>query len=791
MEKENLEEKKIERYHPSIEEGLNDEQIKRRREEGLVNYDTSVPTKSIKKIFKDNLLTIFNLLNLGLAIAIISVQSYKNLLFLGIVICNTVISIVQEIHSKRMVDKLSIISAMEVDVIRNKKIEKVKINDIVLDDIIILNTGNQIVTDSVILEGEIEVNESFITGEPDNIYKKKGDIVLSGSYIISGKCKAKVEHIGNENYTSAISSGAKRIKKVNSEIMKALNTIIRIATTIIIPLCILLFMNQLRIPDNTIELAVVNTVAAVIGMIPEGLVLLVSTVLAVSVIRLSKKRVLVQQLYCIETLARVDTLCLDKTGTITEKQMKVDGIIPIEASKEEIELALCAIGNFSEDDNGTIEAIRWEYKNKLEGYEVENSIAFNSQKKWSGISFKNKGSYIIGSPEFILKEDINKYQDILEKYVADNRVILLAHSNHNFNRKELPDEIEVMGLVLINNKIREDAPQTIAYFKEQGVDIRIISGDNPVTVSKIAQKVGIDNYEKYIDATKLVTQEDIKEAVKKYYIFGRVTPTQKKEIVKALKEEGHTVAMTGDGVNDVLALQESDCSIVVASGSDAARNVAQLVLLDSNFSAMPQIVAEGRRTINNLERSATLFLSKTIYATILAILFLFITTPYPFIPVQLTLISVVTIGIPSFVLALEPNKERVKGKFLNNVIKRALPSSLMVILNIVVLIVCQHIMKLPIEVFSTLCVILTSVVGLILLKRLCTPFTVIRSVLFIGMVALFIFGIVIFKDLLSLATVTKEMLYVIIAATVASMCIFTLFEKLVSRILKGKTLLKI
>ena len=639
-----------------------------------MNYDTSLPTKSIKTIVRENIFTLFNLINILLGVAVFCVGSYKNLLFLIVIFCNTAISIIQEINSKKAVDKLSILAQAKVNCIRDGEKQEIGINSIVLDDLLMLETGNQIVADSIILEGEVEVNESFITGESDVIYKRKGDTLLSGSFVVSGKCKAEVIHIGDENYTSKISSGAKYVKKVNSEIMKSLNGIIKIVSIAIVPIGILLFFNQLGLTENSFKNAVVNTVAAIIGMIPEGLVLLTSTVLAVSVIRLSKRKVLVQELYCIETLARVDTLCLDKTGTITEGTMEVNDIIEITKSKEELEEILSEISSASDDNNSTIEAIRAKYKNKQK-WKVINKIPFSSQKKWSGVCFKDKGSYIIGAPEFVLREKYDEYKERIEKYSNDYRVIIVANSEGDFIEKELPDKLEVLGFVLISDVIRKEASKTLKYFKEQGVNIKIISGDNPITVSKIAKRAGVENSEKYINMQEIKTKEQLEKAAKEYTIFGRVTPVQKKELVQALKKEGHTVAMTGDGVNDVLALKEADCSIAMASGSDATRNVAELVLLDSNFASMPEIVLEGRRTINNIERSATLFLVKTIYASILAIIFLFVNMPYPFMPIQLTLISTVTIGIPSFVLALEPNKERIKGKFLRNVISRALRNS--------------------------------------------------------------------------------------------------------------------
>ena len=640
--------------------GLSSKQVEERVKKGLVNYDTSVPTKSIKQIVLGNIFTLFNIINFLLGLAVFFAKSYKNLFFLGVVFSNTAISIIQEIKSKKAIDKLSVLASAKVKCIRDGNVQTIGINEIVLDDLLRVETGNQIVTDSIILEGEVEVNESFITGESVAITKKKGDTLLSGSFVVSGKCTAKVIHIGEENFTSKISSGAKCVKKVNSEIMKSLNRIIQIVSIAIVPIGTLLFFNQYNLDGNNLQSAIVNTVAAIIGMIPEGLILLTSSVLAVSVVRLAKQNVLVQELYCIETLARVDTLCLDKTGTITEGTMEVKDIKPFSEDKNKMEKILAELASASEDSNSTIDAIRGKYKGKQE-WNAINKIAFSSQKKWSGIYFENEGSFIIGAPEFILKEEYFKFKEEIEKYTIDYRVILLAHSKNDFKEKELPDNLEVIGLVLISDKIRKEAKKTLKYFKEQGVAVKVISGDNPVTVSKIAREVGVENCNKWIDMSKIKDDKEIKKLVGEYTIFGRVSPIQKKEIVKCLKEEGHTVAMTGDGVNDVLSLKEADCSIAMASGSDACKNCSELVLLDSNFASMPKIVAEGRRTINNIERSATLFLVKTLYATALALIFLIAKMPYPFMPIQLSLISIVTIGIPSFILALEPNKERIKG----------------------------------------------------------------------------------------------------------------------------------
>ena len=766
--------KNIERYETNTKTGLTAEQVQKRIEENLVNHDTTVPTKSIKKILYENFFTLFNLINLVLGLCIFFVGSYKNMLFLLIVIINTAISTIQEIHSKKVVDKLSIVASPKATVIRNSKKENIDIHQLVLDDIIILKTGDQIAADCKILNNEVEVNESCITGETNTIRKKVGDLLLSGSYIVSGNTTAKIEHIGEENYTAKISSGAKYVKKVKSEIMTSLNQIIKILTFAIIPIGILFFANQLRIPGNTYQSAVVKSVAAIIGMIPEGLVLLTSTVLAVSVIRLSKSKVLVQELYCIETLARVDTLGLDKTGTLTEGKLQVEKTIPIMQEKllekssvnskkpeniqntntirnsENLQIILNLFAKFSPDSNTTIEAIRnfcTKNKTKIDkNYQLNQAVPFSSEKKWSGISITNNGSYVLGAPEFVLKQQFNIFKNDILHYQEDYRVLAIAYSNNDFENNELPENLELLGFVILSDIIRKDAKNTLQYFKNQGVNIKIISGDNPVTVSKIGKQVGLENYDKYIDMST-VKDCDINKIVENHTIFGRVSPIQKKLIIEALQNNGKTVAMTGDGVNDVLALKTSDCSIAMANGSDAAKNVSQLILLNSDFSSMPKIVAEGRRTINNIERSASLFLVKTIYSCLNAILFLLIGEPYPFEPIQLSLISTVTIGIPSFVLALEPNKERINGNFLKNVISKSLPTALCVTTNIFAITILKKYNILTSEESSTLCIISTGILGLLLLFTLAKsrkseqsklPFSIFRLTLALLMTILFI-----------------------------------------------------
>lgn len=779
-----MNDKHITRYHPSIYIGLRDNEVKRQKDLGLINYDTDVPTKSIKQIISGNIFTLFNLLNIILALAIILVGSYKNLLFLGVVICNTFISTFQEIKSKKVIDKLSLLSEHKVKVIRNRKENKISINEIVLDDIVKYSLGDQVAVDSIIRDGSCEVNESFITGESKPRYKSKGDILLSGSFVVSGNAVCQVEHIGVDNYTSVISKEAKYIKKVNSEIMNSLKKIIKIVSVLILPLGMILFYKQLQIVDNTLTMAVVNTVAAIIGMIPEGLMLLTSTVLAVSVIRLSKYNVLVQQLYCIETLARVDTLCLDKTGTITSGNMEVYDVIPLDNhTHNQVDRIMSGLSSALDDNNPTFKAIQNKFGDNS-NFRVLKKYPFSSDKKYSGAQFKNEGTYILGAPEYLLHEDIKRIQSKLDKYVLDNRVLLLIKVDDNFVNNNFSN-IDLIALILIRDQIRPNADKTINYFKKQGVDIKIISGDNPITIASTAKRVGISiNDDEIINTSDWHNYDEILNNIEKYKVFGRVKPNQKQLIIKAIKEKGHIVAMTGDGVNDVLAMKESDCAIAMNDGSDAARNVAELVLLDSDFSSMPKIVAEGRRTINNIARSATLFLSKTIYAFLLVIIFLFVNLKYPFMPIQLSLISAVTIGIPAFILALEPNQERVSGNFLKQVISRALPSGITTVLTIILVVVMTNIFKLSSEQASTLAVILTTYVGLQLIYRISQPFNKLRKILFIFLICLFTvlaFGT---NELFSITELNFLLIIIILFLMMLDISVFNGLYKIVETFIK-------
>lgn len=765
----------IQRYNPEYTTGLTKEQVEERYSHNLVNYDNQPPTKSVKEIITSNFFTYFNFLNLilGLSILISGIwsgrvlYSLKNCLFMGVIIANSIISIIQEIMAKNTIDKLSVISATKVEAIRNGQSLELSINEVVLDDVIKLDLGDQVVTDSIILEGSVEVNESFITGESDPIIKKKGDTILSGSFIVSGSCYAKVEHIGSDNYISTISSEAKYNKQVNSVIMDSFNKLLKILSIVIVPIGIILLFNQLQVNGNDIPGAIISTVAALIGMIPEGLVLLTSSVMAVSVLRLSKYNVLVQQLYCIEILARVDVICLDKTGTITEGKMEVTKVIEKE-NVPNLNSILANISNSFANTNATMEAIKEKYS-LVDRYTIIDKIEFSSSRKFSAVEFDSRGSFYIGAPEFILtKRELSKYEQEIDIYQNDYRVLVLATNNNKLSEK--PTNLTVLAFILIQDKIRDTAPNTLKYFKDQGVKVKIISGDNYKTVSSIAKRAGLEDVNG-VDATTL-SDKDIDEAVEQYDIFGRVTPDQKKKIIKALQKKKHTVAMTGDGVNDVLALKQSDCSIAMASGSDAARNVSQLVLLDSNFASMPKIVAEGRRTINNIERSASLLLVKTIFTAILIVVCILMKSEYFYVPIQLTLITSCTISIPSFILALEPNTDIVKGNFLLKIVSKSLPAALTVVFNVVMIVLFEQQLGIDSNLTQTLVVIMTATTGFIYLFRICKPFTTIRIAMLSILLAIFFYGIMYQYDFFDLNQITIKTILLYIVFYICSIHIF-------------------
>ena len=748
----------MEKIKTDIKLGLNDEQVNDRILNKLINTKSEIRTKSYSRILYDNVFTLFNIINLVLGLLIIYTGQYKNLTFFMVAVFNTIISSFQEIRSKRTIDKLSVLATTKSTVIRNGQEQSISIHELVLDDIVKYKLGNQISCDSIIRDGKVEVDESFITGESNHITKTIGDTLLSGSFIVSGNCIGQVVSVGEDNYTNKISKEAKYLKKVKSEIMSTLNRIIKFISVVIIPLGLILYLNQVKI-SSTSE-AIVSTVAALIGCIPEGLVLLTSTVMAVSAIRLARKRVLVQELFCIENLARVDVVCLDKTGTLTTGKMRVVKDISIN-DKYDLKNIMNNISYFMDDGNATSIAINNYYKGE-KTYDLVNKIPFSSDKKCSMYEFNNH-TYVVGAPEFINQgQDSKEY----EKYMEDYRVLYVGISKDKIIDNTFTGSFEPVGIILIEDEIRTNCKDTLDYLNKQDVSIKIISGDSVKTISKISKKVGLDNIKIY-DMSKTNEDTDYADIVEKYNVFGRVTPSQKKELILALKKNGHMVAMTGDGVNDVLSLKEADCSIAMASGADSARTVSQIVLLDSDFKSIPDIVKEGRRSINNLERSASLFLTKTMYAILIAFLFVFIKMDYPFIPIQLTLISVLTIGIPSFILALEPNHNRVKGHFIINVISKSIPAALTIFLNIISIMLVSKMQHFDSEYVSTMSVVLVAFTGFILLYKVCKPFNQIRLAMFSALITAFFIGAIGFSKLFELVLMTPfQFIFIVIACMV-------------------------
>lgn len=707
--------------------GLDKEQVEERVLRNMVNFKSDAISKSYLKIFTTNIFTLFNIVNVFLAAMILIFNGQvKNMLFAIIAIVNLVIGIVQEIRSKVALDKLSLVSAPSIEVMRSGEKVSLPTSEIVIDDVIILKQGSQIPTDCIVVDGECEVNESLLTGEQDDIHKQNGDRMMSGSFVQSGTCKARVIAVGDDTYASKLMSEAKKFKKSKSELMRSINWIIRIATIIIFPLGILMFKTNMTYATS-VSSAVTATVSSVIGMIPEGLVMLTSIALALGIIRLAKRRTLVQDLYSIETLARVDTLCLDKTGTITEGTMQVENVHVYSSRLGSVDDIMANLVSALGQNNATFEACA-HYFSSNERYEVLKLMPFSSARKWSGASFKDAGTYIVGAPEFVLKDRYYMVDRDVKEYASQGfRVLVLVKTSETLKDGDMSTEkMKIIALIVLSDKIRSTAKATFDYFEKQGVQLKVISGDNPLTVSKVAERAGLKNAEKYVDASvDLDTPDKIYEAAEKYTVFGRVSPSQKKELIAALKAHGHTVGMTGDGVNDVMALKEADCSIAMASGSDASRNVSQLVLLDSDFSALPSVVAEGRRVINNIERAASLFLVKTTFSAVLSLLLIiFQLSTYPFEPIQLTLINTLFVGIPSFILALEPNDRRVKGNFLSKVFKRALPAGLTVAFAITL--ICWIYNDIGFDVspqISTMSVYITACVSFIVLMQVCMPYT--------------------------------------------------------------------
>ncbi len=746
--------------------GLTNEQVQARIAEGQVNANENPNTRTYKQIIMENSLTFFNFLNVALLVMVLLVGSYKNSAFMGIIVINTVIGIVQEIRAKKTIDQLAILTESKTVVLREGKKWTISTEKLVLDDIIYLKTGDQIPADAKVLEGCMEVNESLLTGEADNLAKNPGDELFSGSFVTSGEACCQVIHVGKDNYAAQITSEAKEFKRHNSELRNALNAILKVISIIIVPLGAMLFYKQFYLVGDSLRDSVVSTVAAVLGMIPEGLVLLTSVALTLGALTLARKKTLVQELYCIETLARVDTLCLDKTGTITEGTMCVESAEPYteeisavsKASVEEIGHVMGNLMAVLNDKNATADALR-KFFPVSRDMTLEKAIPFSSDRKYSGASFEQKGTYLMGAVQFLFPEGNEELERVCKLYAEQGyRILVLAHSPNTAEGNAIPEGLKPAAILLLTDVIRAEAPETLKFFDSQGVDLKVISGDDPVTVASIAKKAGLKNADNYIDATTIHTQEEMEKAVASCSVFGRVTPQQKKQMVQALKKQKHTVAMTGDGVNDVLALKEADCSIAMAEGSDAAKNIANVVLLDSNFASMPHIVNQGRRVVNNIRMAASMFLIKTIFSVLLSLITIFFGEAYPFEPIQMSLISACAVGIPTFLLAQENNYEKIDRTFLRHVFMNAFPAAVTITGCVfTVMLVCQEAYHSN-AMLNTACVLVTGWNYMAALKTVYSPLSRYRKIIIYGMQFIFFGAAVVLQKLLNLGSLEFGMI---------------------------------
>ena len=753
--------------------GLSEQEVAERVAAGRVNANADIKTKSISQIVREHAMTLFNAVNLGMAILVMLTGQYRNMLFMGVVLSNLAIGVVQEVRAKRMVDRLTIIVASDATVIRDGREVQIPVDQIVADDLVRISHGDQVPADGVVVSGAASMNESLLTGESDAIPKVVNDEVLSGSFVDSGSLVFRATGVGMDSYASRINDEAKFVKPITSEIRDTLDWIIKVATITLVPIGAALFLRSVTNDSMDVSSAILTTVAAVIGMIPQGLVLLTSSVLAIATTRLGMKSVLVQQAYCVETLARVDVLCLDKTGTITTGAMEVARVLAERGhTDEDVVRAAVTIAAANESDaNETARAIlKYGSDQSVSGEATVRAVPFSSATKLSGCVTAEGKALVLGAAQFVLGSwGFAQHEGDIRSFDRLQRVLVVAETD-GFNDRGVPVGMpKVIGYLGIRDEIRDTAAQTMAYFVEQGVDLRVISGDDPMTVSAIAEAVGVPDAGKWVDATFLESIEEIELAVASRRVFGRVTPPIKRELVRALRAEGHTVAMTGDGVNDILALKEADCSVAMASGSAAARNVADIVLADSDFAHMPEVVAEGRRSINNLQRSASLFLMKTVYSAALAVVCV-IMPPFPLLPIQMSLVSTAIIGIPSFALALEPNRELVRGRFLTNVLSRSMPASAAITVGLFLMLIVERGLGGTFEEVSTCCMLLTAAVGTALIWRIAQPLNPMRAALIAFCVAYVALGCTLLTDFFGVAaleTVPALCCAAIIAATVA------------------------
>lgn len=779
--------------------GLTDEEVRQRVEEGLTNRADISTDKTTKEIVISNVFTYFNLIFLVITILLIMVGSFRNLTFLPIIIGNTVIGIVQEIRAKKTLEKMSLLNAPRADVIRNGSVKQISTEELVKDDVILLTAGKQICADAVVISGNIQVNESLLTGEADEVEKTEGSTLMSGSFVVSGECYARLEKVGNESYISKLSLEAKSMGgKEQSEMIRSINLIVKWVGIVIIPIGLILFWQSHFVNGESITKSVTSTVAAIIGMIPEGLYLLTTVALALSTMKLARKKVLLHDMKSIETLARVDVLCVDKTGTITEPDMKLKEIFLCKNSGadgtqtaltlDELKSLILDYANASVDNNATMLALKAYAADALTNNTsalhrtAVSQQAFSSSLKYGSVTFSD-GTYLLGAPEFIMHEDFARIEKEIIPYAdKGDRVLLFARYDGENVENGINGSVTPLGFVALANPIRENAVKTFEYFKSQGVAIKVISGDNPRTVSRIAIQAGIESAESFVDAATLDTEDKIADAVNKYTVFGRVTPKQKKQLVKALQAKGHTVAMTGDGVNDILAMKDADCSVAMASGSEAAAQAAQVVLLDSDFAHMPDVVYEGRRVVNNIQRSASLFLVKNIFSLLLSLFSVILMVTYPLEPAQVSLISMFTIGVPGFLLALEQNKDRIKGHFITNVMLKALPGGLTDVIAVGALVVCGEVFCISDASIGTIATLVLSVVGFMILFKISEPLNGMKYAVIIGNIAGLVFSGFFLKKLFALTDLSNICILLMIVFGFAAESLFRNLTLLVEKL---------
>ena len=779
--------------------GLTDEEVRQRVEEGLTNRADISTDKTTKEIVISNVFTYFNLIFLVITILLIMVGSFRNLTFLPIIIGNTVIGIVQEIRAKKTLEKMSLLNAPHADVIRNGSVKQISTDELVKDDVILLTAGKQICADAVVISGNIQVNESLLTGEADEVEKTEGSTLMSGSFVVSGECYARLEKVGNESYISKLSLEAKSMGgKEQSEMIRSINLIVKWVGIVIIPIGLILFWQSHFVNGESITKSVTSTVAAIIGMIPEGLYLLTTVALALSTMKLARKKVLLHDMKSIETLARVDVLCVDKTGTITEPDMKLKEIFLCKNSGadgtqtaltlDELKSLILDYANASVDNNATMLALKAYAAEALTNNTsalhrtAVSQQAFSSSLKYGSVTFSD-GTYLLGAPEFIMHEDFARIEEEIIPYAdKGDRVLLFARYDGENVENGINGSVTPLGFVAFANPIRENAVKTFEYFKSQGVAIKVISGDNPRTVSRIAIQAGIESAESFVDAATLDTEDKIADAVNKYTVFGRVTPKQKKQLVKALQAKGHPVAMTGDGVNDILAMKDADCSVAMASGSEAAAQAAQVVLLDSDFAHMPDVVYEGRRVVNNIQRSASLFLVKNIFSLLLSMFSVILMVTYPLEPAQVSLISMFTIGVPGFLLALEQNKDRIKGRFITNVMLKALPGGLTDVIAVGALVVCGEVFCISDASIGTIATLVLSVVGFMILFKISEPLNRMKYAVIIGNIAGLVFSGFFLKKLFALTDLSNICILLMIVFGFAAESMFRNLTLLVEKL---------